>query len=85
MSIIAAMTWRIMRTRNTPLVILETNMFNRIDYHALVICKNNIRVFAHKLHNQKLAAQVAHFVKVFKLKADYSLKAGLSDGYNLCV
>ena len=37
-------------------------------------------MLAHQLDDQRVAAQIAHFVQVLHLKAKNTLEAGLGDG-----
>ena len=45
-------------------------MLDTVKDHAILPAENQITVFSHQLHNQKLTAQVSHFIQMFNLKAE---------------
>ena len=47
---------------------VQGNMLNAVDNRAVGLTEDNIAVFAHQFHDEKLGAQIAQFIQVFNLK-----------------
>ena len=43
-------------------------MLNAVDNRAVGLTEDDIAVFAHQFHDEKLGAQIAQFIQVFNLK-----------------
>ena len=55
----------------------RSNMFNTVDYHIVVVRKNNIAVFTHQFNYKMLDFYVAKFIKMLNFKINDSLKSRL--------
>ena len=55
----------------------RSNMFNTVNYHIVVVRKNNIAVFTHQFNYKMLDFYVAKFIKMLNFKINDSLKSRL--------
>ena len=61
------------------------DMLDTVDDGIVVITEDQITVFAHQLHDQRLVTQIPHFVEMLDIDMHNSFQARLGDVHNTAV
>ena len=61
------------------------HMLDAVQYHPVLIDKENVAVLSHDLDDEGLLTEIPHFVQMLRLNAQDALQAGLGDAQDPAV